>query len=464
MPEGNLDYIGRVDFQIKFHGVRIDPAEIEIPLNDNYLVEHSVVALKKNGDQEFLVAYVVTKEKVSNKITASNQLREYLQTFLPASRLPNSFMFLDTFPLSSTGKVDRNALPQPAFNNLLQGECILTEDEEILSALWAEVLNINKKSITSNSNFFNLGGSSLLATHLALKLSNQWSMIITTADVFSRPILKDQISMRDFLKQRNREFILAPQKRSEILPLSFAQRRLWLAYQVLREQRPQAYNVNLQLKFEGKLDKEALQNALQSLIDRHETLRTYFPQIGAQLIGKFNINLEQESTDKALLNDVIYNICDYDFGDLTVLPLIRAVLIKINPEHHVLCLVFHHIIIDGTSLPILVHELNISYNAHLVQNQANLLCLPIQYADFALWQQHALENGKYQTAFDFWKKQLNEISGLFDLPLDKPRPEYPTYKGGTHIFYFSKKITMALKQLAKQNECLYLACYYPALR
>jgi len=357
--------------------------------------------------------------------------------------------------LSRTDKIDRNALPMPKFNELSGDRQDLTRNENTLGLLWAEILNINEKNIEPDSNFFTLGGSSLLAAQLALKLSKQWSFEVTLADICRYPVLKDQGLMRDLYEQRMMLPSLMSNVRPVSLPLSFAQRRLWLTYQMLKNQRPQAYNVNLKLKFDGELDRLVLQRALQSLIDRHEALRTYFPGVGVQVIGKFQFELEEASLDvpienqQEVLNNIISTFCDHDFGDLSNLPLMCGILIKINQGQHVLCLLFHHIVIDGISLPLFIHELKIFYNAYLEQRTPNLPELFIQYADFALWQQHCLMCGYYKTAFDYWKQQLAGVSGLLELPFDQLRALLPSYEGGSYIFYFPQIITAQLKGLAQ---------------
>ncbi len=456
--DGQLCYIGRTDFEIKFNSIRINPAEIELPLNQHDLVKQSVVMLKKQGNQSYLIAYIIPKIMDDDKTKLHEKLISHLKKLLPSNRLPNAFMILEKFPLSSTGKIDRNALPMPTFQDVIVDESSLTEDERILSDCWIEVLNLPQKTISPESNFFILGGSSLLAAQLALSLSNLWNLPVTIADIFEFPTLKNQLYMRNLRQQTEYQLPitqLIQRDRPAVLPLSFAQRRLWLAYQSLKDERPQTYNVHIELSFAGKLDQNALKRALQCAVDRHESLRTTFQELDEQTVNRYQMHLEEVILDNKTSSEVqriIDEYCAKGFDDLTKPPLIRAMLVTLSKDKHVLCLVFHHIVIDGIALPILIRDLNAFYNAAVNQlSEITLPILPVQYPDFALWEQQLLKAGHYQSAFEYWKEQLAGVSGLFELPFDNLRPDKPSYHGDSHIFYFPKEITDALKDLAKQQ-------------
>lgn len=452
-----LEYIGRADFQIKFNGIRIEPGEIEKGLSQHPNIENSVVVLKKNNNREYLVAYLLVSK---NKKLTDDGIRNHLKQLLPHTKIPGILIFLDAFPLLSTGKVNRNKLPQPQFAKIDPiVERSLTDKQKELRQLWSEVLNIDAGCISGGSNFFNLGGTSLDATQLALLIESRIKILISSDDIFANPTLENLFSkICHSLPQTFQPSSLCIKKVPYQVPLSFAQRRLWLAYQLMKKQCPQGYNIKIALCFKGILKKVALQKALRALIARQQVLRTYFPTLGSQAIGNFALKLNffklhsnVEPASHSNIKKIIDQIWYTDFGDLDQLPLMCAALIEIDTNENILALVFHHILIDALSVPVLIKELSYFYNHYAGGEQLLLPDLSVQYVDYARWQQQCLRNGYYQNAFAYWKQKLKGASALLDLPSDKLRPKKPSYHGDAYTFCFPEKLSVELGALARQK-------------
>ncbi|MCP4473364.1 MAG: amino acid adenylation domain-containing protein [Gammaproteobacteria bacterium] len=459
LPNGHFEYIGRLDFQIKFNGIRIEPGEIEMLLNNHSTIHQSLVILRKHKHNEYLVAYIVLKE---GKKLSINQAKNHLRKYLSFNKTPNFFVFIKNFPLLSTGKINRSALPKPEFTDSRKNFSLLSRQEKILAILWSDVLEISQDAINLNSDFFSLGGTSLQATRLVSAINQEKKLTIDITDIFENPILGKMALRLENLSNIQHESALEIKHHGNSLPLSFPQKRLWLAYQAMNDQCRYGYNVHLILKFDGKLNSLILQHALQHLVNRHEILRTYFPKVGIQKIKEVTIQLFQQRLTQSNpdnssnnLKAIIKQACQHDFGDLSKPPLLYPLLIEVKKNEYLLILVFHHIIIDALSIPILIRELSAFYN-HAVNEKKSTLPkalskLSVQYADFFLWQRQQLETNNYNESFSYWKKQLNGATNRINLPMDKSRPKQMSYRGHSYIFSLPKTVTNRLQSLAKQQ-------------
>ncbi len=420
---------------------------------------------------------IISKETATN--STGSVIRSYLKTQLPQNKIPNIIMFLSRLPLLSTGKIDRKALPKPCFTEIDNHTLIsLNDNEKTIQTLWSELLQVEKEMIGPDTDFFSLGGHSLLAAQLTSQLFERYQIQLPLAEVFHHSTLRTLSSRLSQLIEsstKQKELLNKATIRPTTLPLSFAQRRLWLAHQAMRSTHPAGYNVHFTLHFQGNLDCNALDNAWHSLVQNHDILRTHFPKVGVQFITTDSIPIEhqkQPNATKEQLDTIINQITQHDFGDLSKGPLMHAVLIHLPNEQYYLCLVFHHILMDGLSLPVLTSELSAFYNHHAHALPLNLTPLPLQYADIALWEQQQFNKGNYQPALSYWKTQLQGIPNRIKLPLDQTQTQQTTYSGKTHCFYVPKILTRELQTLAKQNHVtlftillssigLLLSRYYP---
>lgn len=456
LPNREMEFIGRLDFQVKFNGVRVDHFEIESLLNQHESIQDSVVILRKNKCRQYLTAYIVLNK---SKWLYSSLIRSYLEQFLPAAKIPNAFIFLDNFPILSSGKINRKALPAPSFKFDCERKSLKIQRDDLwLRKLWANILNIDELYIFEYSDFFSLGGTSLDATDLTQKVGLVKHVKIDSTEIFTCPVFK-------YFSERIKTLITGQEllhkiskKNSTSAPLSFAQRRLWLACQPMKKQCPQVYNVKIALCFKGILKKIALQKALRALTIRQQVLRTYFPTVGVQIVGDFvpelnffKLNSNAESVSHDSVKRTIEKIWYTGFGDLDRLPLMRAALIEIGANENILVLVFHHILIDALSLPIFIRELSHFYNHYAAGEQLLLSDLSIQYGDYARWQQQCLRDGYYQNSFAYWRKKLKGASALLDLPSDKLRRKKPSYRGDAYIFYLPAALSTNLGILARQK-------------
>ncbi|MDB6096842.1 MAG: amino acid adenylation domain protein, partial [Francisellaceae bacterium] len=461
LADGNIEYIGRIDDQVKIRGFRIELGEIETVLLNYPLVKEALMMVREEEGDKRLVAYVVAKE-LNLKL---EDLKIHLKQSLPPYMIPSAFVILDHFPLTPNGKVDKKALPAPDYaGNINKFVEPKTENEKKLAEIWQTVLKIDKVGI--NDNFFDLGGHSLLATQVISRICSNLQKDISLKEFFAGPTIYELSLL--FTNTNNQTIsspLLKPIPRTQSLPLSFGQQRLWFIDQLAGN--TAAYNIPLVLKLSGHLEVNLLEHALNSLISRHEILRTHFKGESGEtyqtITSELNINLDVFDLSEVLnpnasAKDIIAKHTLEPFN-LEKGPLIRASLLKLSSEDFIFILTIHHIISDGWSMKIIVDELSELYNAQLENRVAKLQDLPIQYADFAYWQKAYLieKSPIYQRQLSYW---LNELAGaptLLSLPLDYPRPPKQSFKGAHLAFNISPNLLEQLKVLSKRyNVTLYM--------
>jgi amino acid adenylation domain-containing protein len=384
-----------------------------------------------------------------------SRLRGRLEEKLPDYMIPASFVVLDALPLTPNGKVDRRALPAPDETRSQQDFVApSTPVEELLSRLWAEVLGI--ESAGMRDNFFSLGGHSLLATRLVSRVRESFGVELPVRSLFEAPTIRDlaghvEAALRDHTGQQAPPIIRV--SRDERLPLSFAQQRLWFLHEL--EPSSSFYNVPVAVRLRGRLQIDAMQRTLNEIVRRHESLRTSFPTVDAQPVQSIapalvldlplmDVSTEHEAqvraTEEARLP-----------FNLATGPLIRASLVRLGAEDHVLLVTMHHIVSDGWSMGVLIKEVGALYRAFIEDEPSPLSELPVQYADFAVWQRRWLSGEVFETHWGYWRRQLGGELPVLNLPTDKPRPEVQSFRGSSQSLQLPRSTAEALNALSKRE-------------
>ncbi len=461
LPDGNIEFIGRTDDQVKLRGFRIELGEIEAALTRHPAVrETAVVARQDSPADALLVAYVAPA--ADSKLQPAD-LRALLQDRLPSYMIPSAFVVLDALPRLPNGKVDRRALPAPESARPELANAYVaprTPTEEILAGIWAQVLGIERIGI--HDNFFDLGGHSLLATQVISRAREAFGIELPLRSLFESPTVAALAEQVESIRQAGAGAAappIRPASREGDLPLSFAQQRLWFLDQL--EPGSAFYNNPMAIKLRGKLDVTALQRALNGIVLRHESLRTTFAAVGgkpAQRIAPAStctlpvadLRDLPESTRAAEALRLATVEARQPF-DLAQGPLLRARLLQLGDEDHIALLTLHHIISDGWSMGVLIHEIAALYQAFIEGKPAPLDALPIQYADFARWQREWLQGETLDAQIAYWKQQLNNIPPMLDLPTDRPRPAMQTFTGAHHSFTLPKPLAQSLEALSRRE-------------
>jgi amino acid adenylation domain-containing protein len=439
--DGLVECLGRIDNQVKLRGFRIELGEIETALAQHPAVQQAIATVREDtaGDRR-LVAYLVCGAEPKPEPEA---LRKHLQQVLPDYMVPSTFVFLDKLPLSPSGKADRRALPKPEEDASRSREVVAprTAVEEVLVGIWAQVLHHNNLGV--HDNFFELGGHSLLATQVVSRLQRAFGVDIPLRALFEEPTVAGLARRVEQLRRAGEALHappLLPVPRTDKLPLSFSQQRLWFLDQ-LQPGTP-AYNIPIALRLSGTLDIGALRKSLNEIVRRHEVLRTRFAVTDDQpfqvianeltidlpmvnLSGIADAGREQEARRKAEEESQLS-------FDLQHGPLIRAKLLHLGKEDHILLLTMHHIVSDGWSMGIFSRELAATYRAFSESEAPQLPELPIQYADFSAWQRSWLQGETLEKQVGYWTAKLADAPQLLKLPTDRPRPSVETFRGATY--------------------------------
>jgi len=453
LPDGRINLLGRKDEQVKIRGYRVELEEIETLLGQHPAVlQSAVLARNTNGSEKRLVAYVVERPGSSANIT---ELRNHLKKKLPDYMVPSHFVKLLELPFNSGGKIDRKALPEVEPGSG-EGRAPQTPEQEVLCQIFADVLGL--KGIGVDDNFFDSGGHSLMATRLASRVRSVLGVELPLRVIFESPTVSGLV-----LHLRNAQKLPTPRvigKRPQRLPMSYSQQRLWFLDQL--QGKSNEYNIAEALSLRGELDYAALQHALAEIVQRHEILRTRFAEAEdgepIQIIdAESRVNLEwedltnlDEHSQQKHIAAARKNEQEQPF-DLGRGPLLRVKLLKLSERDHVLLRTFHHIITDGWSQGIFNHELMLLYEAFNKGETSPLPELPLQYADFALWQRKWL--GKtFENQLAYWKQQLAGIPDELALPKDHPRPPRQTFAAEVCNASLSQEQTAALKRLSRTEQ------------
>ena len=457
LPEGNIEYLGRIDHQIKLRGFRIELGEIESVLSKHSGVRQCLVmACQDEMGTTRLVAYFVAQEGAD---PSSDELAGHLKQSLPEYMIPSAFLVLDAFPLTPNGKIDRKRLPAPDYQqNAGEGYVApRTPTEEKVAAIWAEVLHLDRVGATDD--FFAIGGHSLLAAQVISRLRQALEIEIPLKAMFESPKLEVLAARIQQAKHGLELPAITRVGRGEPLAASFAQQRLWFLDQL--EPNNPAYNIPWTLKIGGRVHVDALHESLNAIAVRHESLRTVFRTVGDQPVQVIldsvevpfrNIDLthlpEHERDAEAMR--LIGKDANTPF-DLSQAPLARFTYIRLGEEDHYLLLNVHHIISDRWSMGILSQELAYLYEAALEGKGAELPALPLQYADYSEWQRQWLEGEPLETQLKYWREKLQGVPSHLDLPTDRPRQATESFNGDATYISLSRELTDKLKELGRQH-------------
>ncbi|HKP82175.1 MAG TPA: amino acid adenylation domain-containing protein [Pyrinomonadaceae bacterium] len=453
--DGNIEFIGRADEQVKVRGYRIELGEVETAIARVPGVQQVVVVVRDYGDgDKRLLAYVAGE-------VAVDKLRKNLDSTLPDYMVPSAFVVLDELPLTPNGKVDRRALPAPDEVHASPDSATpRTPVEELLAGIWADVLKV--ESVGVNDNFFELGGHSLLVTQLVSRAQAQFGAELPLKLFFESATLGAQAAAVEGALGAEGGLQappIVPVARTGNLPLSFSQQRLWFLYQL--EPSTSAYNIPTAVRLSGVLDSEALRRTLNELVRRHEILRTYYGMADGkpvQFVGP-PPELEIDLTDISELNgnereSRTLELASEEAGkpfDLTRPPLLRASLVRLGPEEHVLLLTVHHIVSDGWSQGVMVREVGKLYQAFSEGRESPLEELPVQYADFAHWRRKWLAGDVLDQQLAYWRKQLAGDLPVLDLPTDHPRPEVQSFRGATLTTLLPQRLSESLGVICRRE-------------
>ncbi|MDQ6763418.1 MAG: amino acid adenylation domain-containing protein, partial [Bacteroidota bacterium] len=450
LPDGNIEYLGRIDSQVKIRGYRIELEEIEAVLLQAGLVKQAVVIAKEDTDgDKKLVAYVVVKD-----VFDKEEITSYLNSKLPDYMVPAFIVELEKIPLTSNGKVDKRALPDPEIN-ISSGPSAEpgNELEEKLTKVWLDVLKID--SIGTNDDFFDMGGHSLLAIRLMSVLRKELGLEINIGDIFEYPTIA---TLAAYLNNQSAETSIPPIKagpRPEYIPLSFSQERLWFIDQL---EGSVQYHIPALFRIKGNLNLDALAKSIQAIINRHEVLRTTFRKKDGSTYqyikerDQWELKVLEEFTgvgDNDQLRNRIQQLIKEPF-DLSNNYMLRATLITLQNSEYLLLVTMHHIASDGWSMPIIVREIASLYNGYDNGQPVELAPLEIQYADYAIWQRNYLQGEVLEKKIDYWKNKLEGVAVL-ELPTDYKRPSVHGTQGGNRGLNISKELADRLNSLSRDE-------------
>ncbi|MBD1938355.1 non-ribosomal peptide synthetase [Microcoleus sp. FACHB-68] len=467
LPTGQIEYLGRIDHQVKIRGFRIELGEIESALSQHSSVREAVVTAREDRPGEkFLVAYLVPNEQLVNEKSQisnlkSSELRNFLKEKLPDYMVPAVFVLLEALPLTPNGKVDRRSLPAPdtAISDLTSAFISPRNPvEEVIAGIWTEVLHVERVGI--DDNFFELGGHSLLATQVISRLREALQIELPLRYLFESPTvagLGERINAANVKEKSLKAPPIVSASRPKELPLSFAQQRLWFLDQLAPGD--PAYNIPAAVHLKGELNVPALEKSLNEIIYRHEVLRTSFATLDGQPVQIIHLNfdfklsildLTQNQNQTSKLQSYIIEEARQPF-DLTRLPLLRVTLLKLESIEWVAVLTMHHIVSDGWSMGVLVQELATLYEAFCAGNSSPLPALPIQYADYAMWQRKWLQGEVLEAKLSYWKQQLGTSLPVLQFPTLRTRTDVSTFRGASHSFQLPANLSKAINKVSRQE-------------
>ena len=457
LPDGNIEYLGRLDFQVKVRGFRIELGEIEATLDKHPAVARCVVVAREDarGAQQ-LAAYVVLHPGSAIK---PNELRTHVGKHLPDYMVPAACTILSEMPLNNSGKIDRKALPAPVFDAITEDDVAPgTPTENVLAQIWRETLNVQR--ISTSTSFFDMGGHSLLATQVVSRIRQRLNVEIPLRELFERPTIA---ALAQFIDASDVDAARPPvqkMERGETVPLSYSQQRLWMLEEL--HGAGVGYVIPLAIKLHGPLDATRLHASLNLLVARHEGLRTTFENNAgtpmqrihpAQPIAMPIVDLRHlpEAVRLAEAETLAQELTNRPF-DLRTGPLLRVTLYQLGAAHHVLFIAMHHIVTDGWSMRVVVQEIMAGYQANLDHFHDRAIdVLPVQYADYALWQRNWLQGDVLRKQLSYWTQQLADVPLSLDLATDRPRPTQASYRSEALDFVLDAELTQALNALAKRN-------------
>ena len=460
LADGTLQFLGRIDHQIKLRGIRIEPGEVESALRQHPAVRNAVVVMRQeSGDNQVLCAYLVA----SGEIPAAG-MRAFLSELLPDSIIPSRFVALGEIPRTATGKVDRRALPEPPESVAdTAPERPRTAAEELLAGFWQDLLR--RERVGLDEDFFEAGGHSLLATQLISRIRQVFGIDLPLRILFLRSTVADLAAAVEEEMQAAQGLRIPPLERTTAgeARLSFSQQRLWFMDQI--QPGSPFYNIFTAVLLNGDLDAGALGRAASEIVRRHEALRTAFLHRGGEPVQVVcaPLPLEIPVDDLRLLPEGerepearrhAEEESQRPF-DLSQPPLVRCRLLRLSARDHVLTLTLHHIVADALSTAVFVRELVQLYVSFSRGLPSPLPELPVQYADFAVWQRGWLQGEVLDSHVGYWRERLAGAPALLELSTDHPRPEVQTFQGAVRHTMLPPQLAERLKRLSVREECTF---------
>jgi amino acid adenylation domain-containing protein len=475
LPWGELEFLGRIDHQVKVRGYRVELGEIEQVLRSHARVREAVVVVheKAAGDVR-LVAYLVLAAGGSEGGPGARELREHVGSKLPEPMIPSAFVRLSQLPLSPNGKVDRRALAQRELaEEARPWTAPCTPVEEIVAEIWSEVLRLERVGVEES--FFELGGHSLLATQVVSRVRESFGVELPLRSLFEAPTVRGLAAR---VEGARGGFVPPPIERADRgrpLPLSFAQQRLWFLQQMDPEST--VYNIPGVYVLAGDLNVAALEGAIQKIVWRHEALRTTFPAVESEQVQRIHPpspvripRIDLTALPAAARRPEAERLAVQEIHtpfDLVAGPVLRLLLLGLGEREHVLCFNLHHIISDGWSFGVIVGELTALYTSLAGGGLPELPELPVQYADFAAWQRGWLQGERLESELAFWRDQLAGAPPTLDLATDRPRPAVQSFRGTELPFRLEADLSRRLLALSRAEEVtpfmLLLAAYQALL-
>lgn len=460
LPGKIIQYVGRKDDQVKFHGYRVELNEIRIALNQHSAIKDSVVVVtREETGNDLMVAYYASDEPID-----AGELRSFLSEKIIEETLPNIFIHLSEIPLTSNGKVDTRALPSPEQQRESSNRTLVhprTQTEELLAAIWSRVMGLPEISITDD--FFELGGHSLVAHQIISRTRATFQLDLPLRTLFEAATIEKLALLLDRMLQEKSGNSSAPLvARGELIaPLSFGQQRLWFMNELRAGS--VSYNIYPSFELEGPLNATALERSFNEVVRRHGSLRTTFAVVDGQLSQVIapelviRVPLADVSSLPAEERDAtLRSIADEEAKmpfDLKQGPLIRARLVRLEPERHVLFLAMHHIISDAVSMSIFYEELAAIYNGFCTRTVPRLRELRVQYADYACWQREWFSGEVLERQLSYWRTQLEGVPPVLDLSPGAARPEAISDKGTYQGIMLSKELSENVKELGRKHRC-----------
>jgi len=486
--DGNMEFLGRLDQQVKVRGFRIELGEIEAVLSQHPSVRDALVLVREVAGEKQLVAYLVPR---TSPAPSAAELRGFIKDKLPEYMLPAWFVALDAIPLTPNGKVDRGALPAPEQSQLDRGGDFApprTPVEKAVAEIWARLLG--RERVGLDENFFELGGHSLLATQVVSGIRESLEAELSLRTLFEEPTVAGLAEAVEAARSaargrsdadgqgsspedgRGRERLggefapppdrpappLLPAPRGGPLPLSYAQQRLWFLDQLAPGN--SAYNMLGGMRLRGRLDVEVLERAVNEIVRRHEALRTTFAAVDSRPVqvvapslavgvNFFDLRALPEEEHEAAVEQFAGDEARHPF-DLTRGPLLRVTLLRLSEEEHVALVTMHHIVSDGWSTAIFIREFEALYDAFVRGEPSPLPELTIQYADYARWQREWLEGEALASRVAYWKRALAGAPPTVELPADRPRPSEPTFRSVKLSYQVPDDLYGALQELSRR--------------
>jgi amino acid adenylation domain-containing protein len=453
---GELEYLGRADQQVKIRGFRIELGEIEAVLREQDGVREVVAAVRDDarGDRR-IVAYVVAEDGHG---PPTAELRARVGARLPEYMVPSAFVVLERLPLTPSGKIDRRALPAPQWS--AEGAYVAprTATEEALSGIWGSVLGAERVGVEAH--FFEMGGHSLLATQVVSRIRQALGVEVPLKAVFEAPTIAMLAGRVEELRGAGVSAAppIVPVPRDTPLPLSFAQQRLWVVDRI--EPGSAAYNMPFALRLRGTLDVPALRASLDGLVLRHEALRTTFAAHGGRPVqvihspapvplpvfdlARLSVDAREREAERLAGEEALKPF------DLARGPLLRSTLLRLADDH-VLCFTLHHVVTDGWSMQLLAREVSAFYTAFARGESPGLPELPVQYADYAVWQREWLSGATLEAQLAFWRERLAGAPPLLEIPTDRPRVAGQSPRAGTHAFGLSPELSRGLREISQRQ-------------